>query len=244
MYIWAVVLLSALAAISSYTLHVFPFSLLFAVALAIVTEVCITKFYLKRKLSIPFSAIITGLIIGSIALQSSSFLLIAVAVIIGILSKFFIKIKSVNVFNPAAIGLLVALTVFASGDVWWAASNYTIYGLTFSLVPILIIAAYNARRLTTSFSFIVVFFLISIAIGHIHQFSVNALDTLLFSTNYYFAFVMLAEPRTSPIKSVAQAAYGSSMAVVYAAFAFYGVPHPFLVALLVGNVAYAIYRSR
>jgi Na+-translocating ferredoxin:NAD+ oxidoreductase RnfD subunit len=245
MYIWSIVLLILIAGVSSYTLNQLPLSLILAVAVSALVEIIITKFYLKRGLKIPFSGVITGLIIGSVAPYNASFLVVTTASLVAIFSKFFIKIKKINVFNPAALGLLVSLAAFSIGDQWWAASNYNIYGWTISLTPLFIIPAYKARRLVLSISFIVAFIITNFALGNLpNTLSLSSLDTVFFTTNFFFAFMMLPEPKTSPNKNTAQAAYGISTAILYSALATYKAAYPLLVALLLANIVYALYSRR
>lgn len=243
MHLWAVALLSILAAASSYALHVFPLGLISAVIIGGVIEALIRKLYMKHAFKIPFSGFITGLIIGSVAPINAPLLLILVASAIAICSKFFIKIRSSNIFNPAALGLIVALAVFGMGDEWWAAGNYNLYGMAISLTPILIILAYEARRLTTAVSFVLINLILILVLGIAGPLSISSVPSIIFGVNYFFAFVMLVEPKTSPSDRYMQIAYGGSIAIIYTLLAYLRIPYPLLIVLLIGNVAYAIYRK-
>ncbi len=243
MHIWAIALLSILTAISSYTLHTFPSALTFAVAMAGLIEILIRKFYLKHAFKIPYSGLITGLIIGSVAPINASLLLILIASLIAVVSKFFIQYKSSNIFNPATLGLIIALPIFGLGDAWWVASNYNIYGIAITLTPILIILAYEARRLPTALAFAGASFITALIMSIGSPLSPAAIAALLFSINYFFAFVMLIEPKTSPHNSYAQVAYGASLAILYMAFALFRLAYPLLAVLLLGNLFYLIYRK-
>ena len=68
MYVITIILFIVVTAISSYDLKQPPYALIVAVALTSLIEVVVTKFYLKQNAKIPFSAIITGFIIGSVAI--------------------------------------------------------------------------------------------------------------------------------------------------------------------------------
>ncbi|MFI5412618.1 MAG: RnfABCDGE type electron transport complex subunit D [Candidatus Micrarchaeales archaeon] len=244
MYLWAVALLSFFVIVASYTLHTFPLALVFGVMAAALIEILIRKFYLKHKFKIPFSGIITGLIIGSVAPINASLFLIAIAVMIAIISKFFIQFKGSNIFNPASLGLIIALAIFGVGDEWWVASNYNIYGIAISLTPLLVILAYEARRLTSAFSFVVVILVLDLILGnYLHSISLSTFAALLFSVNYYFAFVMLIEPKTSPHNKYAQIVYGGLTALLYLGFILYRMPYSLLAALLLANFSYLIYRK-
>lgn len=243
MHILAIALLSMLAAVSSYTLHVFPFALILSVALAGLFEILIRKFYLKHRFKIPYSGLITGLIIGAVAPINAPLLLVAIAAAIAIASKFFIRFRSSNIFNPAALGLVIALAAFGIGDEWWIASNYNVYGIALSLTPLLVILAYEARRLPAALSFVGMSLALGLALGGLSAISSAAIVALLFGVNYFFAFVMLVEPKTSPSNRYAQVVYGASLAVLYVAFAFLRMPYPLLLVLLAGNLFYLAYRK-
>ena len=64
MYVLTIILFIALVSISSYSLGQIPYALIMAVISTPLMDVALTKFYLKQSPKIPFSAIITGLIIG------------------------------------------------------------------------------------------------------------------------------------------------------------------------------------
>lgn len=244
MYLWAIALLTLLAVVSGYTLHLFPWALISAVASAVVADILISRFHHKHKLRIPFSAIITGLIVGSVAPHNAPVALAVLASLVAILAKNFVRVRRVNVFNPAALGLIVALALFSMGDEWWAAGSFNVYGVAISLAPILIVSAYQARRLTASLSFAIASVGIAIAANLGYLSSLGGVAALLFSANYYMAFIMVAEPKTSPHKRLPQAVFGAGVAVGIAVFAMAGAPYPSLLALLIGNIAYTGYRIR
>ncbi len=242
MYLWAIALLSAIAIFSSYELGEFPYALVLSVLIAALIEILIRRFYQRQRFKIPISGLITGLIVGSVAPISAPLLLVSIAITIAVLSKFFIRYKGGNIFNPAAIGLVVALAIFGAGDEWWAAGNYNIYGLAVTLTPILIILAYESRRLTMALSFVSADLLLMIATGALVHVSVDSIVGLLFGVNYYFAFVMLVEPKTSPYGKYAQIAYGASAAGFYLGLSFLRIQYPLLITLLMVNILYFIYR--
>ncbi len=242
MYLWAIALLILVVGSASYASAQFPLPLVLAVAVAVAIDAFIERMYLRRALRFPVSAVITGLIIGSVAPLNAPLPLVLFAVIIALMSKHFIKTKRGNVFNPAAFGLLIALFLFSVGDDWWAAANFNVLGLALTITPILAIAAYKAHRLTASVSFVAAAFVMAILLSHSVP-SPQSLVVSLLGINFFFAFIMVAEPKTSPHDKRLQAAFGAGIAVVYMLLASYGVTYSILLALLVGNLAYAAYRS-
>ncbi len=245
MYVLMILLLSIFATASSYALREVPLALIAAVISTSVAEAAITRFYLKRSPKIPYSAIITGLIIGSVAPINAPILLAVLASAIAMLSKFFIKAKSTNILNPGAIGLLIGLAAFGAGDQWWAAGNFNVFGVLIALTPIFIISAYEARRAVSGLSFVAVTIIISLIISRSAGLaSISGLLAVLTSVNYLFAFVMVTDPKTSPHNKGLQALFGGGVASAAAALVIYGIPYALLIALLAGNMLYATYRIR
>ncbi|MGD0510492.1 MAG: RnfABCDGE type electron transport complex subunit D [Candidatus Micrarchaeaceae archaeon] len=246
MYVSVIILLLFLAAASAYLLGQFPYALVLATLACPVIEVLIRKYYQKQKFRFPFSGIITGLIIGCVAPIAVPLLPILVACIAAVASKFFIKTKGANVFNPAAIGLLV-LGVLSIGSSWWAATSVNVYGVAVSLAIVLLFAAYESRRLVLAFAFIIASVLLSIAASP--PLILGNVAIAFIGVNYFFAFLMLTEPKTSPAKIAEQAVYGVYVAVVY--FLLVALLPPSLyfsaiiifVALLIGNLTYALYKK-
>jgi Na+-translocating ferredoxin:NAD+ oxidoreductase RnfD subunit len=243
MYVLTIILLTALAAAASYASGVFPFPLLAAVIACSVAEILIAGFYFRRTLKIPYSGIITGLIIGCVAPINAPLALILVASLAAILSKFFIKLRSGNIFNPASVGLLIALGIFSMGDAWWVSMNYSVFGLVIFLTPVLILSAYEARRLVLSLSFVVFIIILTLISAHSPAGVLADTEAAALSVNYFFAFLMLPEPKTSPPKNSEQVVYGALIALLYFALSGSGIPYATFSALLLGNAIYALQRS-
>jgi Na+-translocating ferredoxin:NAD+ oxidoreductase RnfD subunit len=245
MYKSAIILLIIVVGVSSYYLREFPFSVITAALACSVIDLAVARLHAKRKLKIPYTAIITGIIIGAVAPSNAGIILLVLASAIAVLSKHFIKMKSSNIFNPAALGLLISLVVFGVGDQWWIAAPIPIYGVLIAITPILAICAYDARRLYTGVSFSVAMFVASLVLGGfagLH--SLAAFWTAIISVNYFLAFIMVSEPKTSPTKRHIQIIYGVALAVMVSLMSFYKVPYALLLPLIIGNIAYLLYRMK
>ncbi len=244
MHLWAISLLLIISAISSYTLGIIPYSLLIAIAAALATEIALVKFYLRAKLKLPLSAIITGLLIGMIAPQNAPALLVITASFVAVLSKFIVKVKHNPVFNPAALGLIIALVAFHTGDVWWASSSYNLSGTIISLAPLFAVAAYLSRRITAGLTFIIASIIIGIIMSGSLSLSASGLISAIFSANYLFGMIMVGDPKTSPISNRGQMAYGIIITALLFAAGYSGIPYPFLISLLAANLIFMLYRNR
>ena len=245
MYTAVILLLLAISAISAYSLRQVPYALAAAVATCIITEIVITRFYHKHSFGVPYSAIITGLIIGAVAPISGPIPLVVLASLIALLSKHFLKIKRSNVFNPAAIGLLVSLALFGLGDEWWAAAAYPLHSVMIPVSLLLIIGAFEAKRLATAASYIVVTIAATTAISSISSaVSIGSIATIALTTNYFFPLLMVADPKTSPVKPHVQLVFGAGVALIALAGGMMSLPYALLIAIIIGNLAYAGYRLK
>lgn len=241
MHLLATALLVVLDAAGAAMLRQPPYAAALAVAACMASEAVAYR-VAKGRARVTYSSVITGLIIGSVSPVAAPLLPIAIASVVAIASKFAISLKSRNVFNPAALGMLVGLGAFGVGDEWWAAGSLTLYGLAVPLSLILILAAYEARRLHAALSFCAVTIAATVLLGGYASAAGAAAAAL--GVNYFFAFIMLTEPKTSPSGGRAQAAYGSGVAALYVLLALSGVAYTYFMALLAGNGLYALYRRR
>ncbi len=240
MYVITIALLLLLALVGAYGLNTFPWALVVAVVTCLLIEFVIVKIK-KQRYRIPLPAIITGLIIGSVAPINASLLVVVVAALIAEATKFFLKAKGRNIFNPAAVGLLVALAVFGAGDEWWASPSLHLYGVLIPLAIVLIVSAYEARRLPVA---LVVAGVVSVGVVALSgiAFSAAALLASFLAVNYYFVFLMVSDPRTSPNKMSGQVIYGIGVALFALVLVWTRLPYSLLIALVVANALYAAYR--
>ena len=112
-------MLAFLVLLLIYNFYIFGVTNLQSVIIIIATTSLLDiaiNYFKEKRLFLPKTAIITGLILGLI-IDASLYLLILTAAI-AILSKHVIKIKGRHIFNPANFGLFVALFLPIS-ESWW-----------------------------------------------------------------------------------------------------------------------------
>lgn len=244
MYPVAGFLLLLMASVASYALRVFPVNLVIAIAACVLLDLAIKKLFLRKGLVFPSSALITGIIIGSIAPLNAPIAAVLAASAVAIVSKYLLRLKGRHVFNPAALGLLVSLFLFRLGDVWWAASGFNLAGFAVPVTLLLVIASYKADKLKASIPFLAVTAILYGATQFIKvPFTPVGLLNFFASLPFYFAFIMLSEPRTSPNAPRGQAVFGVLVALLVFALDAGKVNYPFFIALLAGNLGYSLYRS-
>ncbi len=245
MYGWTILLLVFLSIVATYTKHAFPTNLVVAIIVSTALDILIKKLILKRSLGFPYSAFITGIIIGSIAQFSSPVWIVVIASIIGVCSKFVIRLNGSHIFNPATLGLLVSLFIFSSGDEWWAAVSYNVSGVVIPLSAILILANYKSGKLGVSLPFLLVMGILSYSTGFIPISSptLSGILNFIYGMPFYFGFIMVSEPRTSPYGFKQQAVFGILVAILTFVFSFYNLKFALFIVLLTGNLVYALHRS-
>ena len=244
MYAVTIILLTFLAALASYTRQSFPIDLIIAVLTTSLLDLALQKFFLKKQISFPRSAIISGLIIGSVAPFSAPYFTIILAGILAMLSKFFIRMKNAHIFNPATFGLLISLAAFSVGDEWWGGENFLFAGYMIPVALILIISNYKAMKLKISLPFLAMFMILNIVAFGVSNYTSSPAILNYFSLfPFFFAFIMVSEPKTSPYGTRPQIVFGILVAILSFLLGFFGVNYTFLIALLIGNLSYFVYRN-
>ncbi len=243
-YAWAFFVLLLCAAASAYALGIFPAGLVVAIIACSALDLAVKKF-LKKSLSFPSSAAITGIIIGSIAPIDAPVAFILLASSAAIASKYLLRLDRRHIFNPAALGMLFSLALFGLGDVWWAAAaSVKLAGISFPLALLLVIPNYRALKLVVSLPFLAAIAVAYAATRFVAApLAASGLFNLFGSLPFYFAFIMLSEPKTSPNAVREQLVFGIAAAAAVFALDYAHVRYSFLIALLAANLAYAIFRA-
>ena len=149
-------------------------------------------------------------------------------------SKYLLAIGKRHLFNPAAFGVALSALVINQSATWWVGGNLPL--LAFVLVGGLLIGRKLQRSdLVLSFAFAAFASIIATS-GSGDPFTAIT-QTILHSSFFFFAFVMLTEPLTTPPNRTLRIAYGALVGFLFAPNvhigSFYLTPE---LALLIGNV--------
>lgn len=253
MYYVVISVLSVVAVVQSIG-HGFPVNVVVAVLAASVLDIAIKRLWLKSAPAMPLSAIITGLIVGAVSVNAPV-LGTLIATILAILSKFVIRWKGSHIFNPAVFGVVAVqvLNPAAHGGAAHGSSQimegFGPGGLAVSmwLVPLLLFANWRARKLWVSIPYLfataLLFYFTGLA--NLTSLNVQGLSKFLEVLPYYFAFIIVSEPKTSPWVKNEQIVFGVGVTILSIlplfVFGFYSHTTA-LAALLLGNAIYATYR--
>lgn len=228
----------------------FPVNLVVAVLTASALDVVVKTWWLKRKPIMPLSAIITGLIIASVAFAAPVWGVL-IAAVLAIVSKFVIRFRGHHIFNPAVFGVVVSqvLNPAAHGaavNVAHSASQVVEgfgpggFAVPLVLVPLLLFANYRARKLWTAVPHLIAAALLFYFTGLA---GAQGLLGFLEVLPWYFAFIIVSEPKTSPYAKNEQVMFGTGVAVLSVLATLLSGSHiAALAAVLLGNLVYAAYR--
>lgn len=203
--------------------------------------------YREGEWLVPDGAILTGLIVAMVLSPMEPWYVAAITSIIGVLSKYVIRVGRANVFNPAALALVATFYMFNTAQSWWGALPEVTPLALILLFATGVFITDRVNKVPLVLSFLGTYYLVVTATAFAGQ---PAKVAELYRTPdlhaaLFFAFFMLTDPPTSPPKQRDQLAYGAITAVVsYAVFELIGAAYFLLAGLLVANAWEAGRRYR
>jgi ferredoxin-NADP reductase/Na+-transporting NADH:ubiquinone oxidoreductase subunit NqrB len=185
--------------------------------------------------SIYITALILALIIMPVAstdLVGIGFIIFASVWAMG--SKYIFAIGKKHIFNPAAFGIALSALMIGQSATWWVAGNLAL--LPFVLIGGLLIVR-KIHRFDLVWSFAVVSIVTIIFTSTSSDYITPVIQTLLHSSFFFLALVMLTEPLTMPPNWILRVLYGAIVGFLFAPNihigSYYLTPE---IALLVGNI--------
>jgi Na+-translocating ferredoxin:NAD+ oxidoreductase RnfD subunit len=188
----------------------------------------------------PGGAVLTAMIVAMVMRAQEPWMVPVVTSVVAVLSKYLIRTRQANVFNPAALALVLMVHVMPHGQSWWGAlPEVSPLWLRAVLLFGGIYLSNRVNKLPLVLSFLGVYcclFTATAFLGdarHVAEiFRSPDIDAALF-----FTFVILTDPPTSPPKYQGQWVFGIIAAVgSYAVFMAFGVAWFLLAGVLVGNI--------
>jgi Na+-translocating ferredoxin:NAD+ oxidoreductase RnfD subunit len=187
-----------------------------AVAVAALTDVAFSLM-LSEKLIVPTSAVLTGLIVGMVLSPQESITIAAAVAGLAIAAKHLVRTTKSHIFNPAALALVLAPSLFGSGESWWGAAVGLPMPLVVAVLIVGMLTADRVNKMPQVFSFLSVYFGLITAMAWLHlgdpiRIASFYRDPFLNSV-LFFAFFMLTDPPTSPVRFKDQVIFGSGVAL-------------------------------
>ena len=196
-FLWLLAFIFSIAGI----LHLNPLGLLGSLAIVFLACLISNEFFAKlfKAPTNIESVYITAFILASIiaplsAINDIYFLVLASILAIG--SKYILAIGKKHIFNPAAIGAVIAGLILNTAAIWWMG---TLYMAPFVLIAGLLICR-KIKRFDLFFSFIAAAAVLILGYGIFEGQSVSStLYAIAFSSPIlYLGSIMLTEPRQRP----------------------------------------------
>jgi len=185
--------------------------------------------------SIYITAFILALIITPVVsadLTGVGFIIFASAWAMG--SKYIFAIGKKHVFNPAAFGVALSAIAIGQSATWWVAGNIVL--LPFVLIGGLLIVR-KIHRFDLVLSFAAVSLITIVVTASSQDYLTPISQTLLHSSFFFLALVMLTEPLTMPPSRMLRILYGALVGILFAPNVhignYYFTPE---IALLIGNI--------
>ena len=208
-----------------------------AMITAILLDVIIFILQSRKKLFSDGGAI-TGLIIALVLGSSTPGHIIAGTTVIAIVSKHLFRINKKPIFNPAALGLLVSIFLFSSGQSWWGAfTELPVWSVAFLLIGGFLVTE-RINKFPQVLAFLGSYFVLLLIMGYYDVGQAgDALRIPFINSALFLAFFMVTDPPTSPGKYKDQIWFGIITAIVsIIIYLLFGGLSYLLIGLLVANV--------
>lgn len=202
----------------------------------------------KGHFEYPSGAVLTAMIVSMVMRAQEPWILPVITSVVAVLSKYVLRTRQANVFNPAALALVLMFYLMPHGQSWWGAlPDVTPLWLRASLLAGGFYLANRVNKLPLVLVFLAAYFCLFTATAflgdsrHVAEiFRSPDIDAVV-----YFALVILTDPPTSPAKYSGQWIFGViAAAVAYAVFMVFGVAYFLLAGVLAGNIWEAWRRVR
>jgi ferredoxin-NADP reductase len=185
--------------------------------------------------SVYITALILALIIAPVSAGNHAGVgFLVFASVWAMASKYLFAIGRKHLFNPAAFAVALTALLINQSATWWVGG--TLAMLPFVLVGGLLVVR-KMRRFDLFTSFAVAALATTVLTASSGNLATPIVQTLLHSSFFFLAFVMLTEPLTTPPTALLRVCYGALVGFLFApnihVGTFYMTPE---LALLVGNV--------
>jgi Na+-translocating ferredoxin:NAD+ oxidoreductase RnfD subunit len=217
-----------------------------AVAAAVVVDVAIVRVK-DGTWVFPSGAVLTALLVAMVLSAHERWYVTAITSAVAVVSKYVLRTRSANIFNPAALGIVLTFFVFSTAQSWWGALPDVAPPAMVVLFATGIFITDRVNKMPMVLAFLGAYYTLFTATAFLGDpravaeiYRTPDLQAVLF-----FSFFILTDPPTSPTKYRDQILCGVLVAVIsYTVFEWLGAVYYLLAGVLAGNVWEAWRRWR
>ncbi len=199
------------------------------------------------KWEFPSGAVLTGLFVAMVLSSREPRYVAAATSTLAVLSKYVMRTRAGNIFNPAALAIVAAYYLFDSAQSWWGALPDLHPAALVLLIAAGVFITDRVNRMPLALAFLTAYFVLFTAAAYFGEprrvaeiFRAPDLHAALF-----FAFFFLTDPPTSPVPYSGQVVCGVLVALAsFVVFEQTGAVHYLMAGVLIGNVYEAWRRGR
>ena len=193
----------------------------------------------RRRWEFPDGALISALLVAMVLSAQQPWPFTAATGAIAIVSKYAFRTRAANVFNPAALAIVVTNYTFSTGQSWWGALPNVVLWVQIALVVTGVFIAQRVNKLPLVLAFLGIYYALftgAAFLGSAVQVS-EVFRTPDLQAAFFFAVFILTDPPTSPVKHSSQIVCAAIVAIVsFIVFRWIGAAYYLLAGVLVGNV--------
>ena len=184
------------------------FTFLFAAIVAVISAVtaeAVIVYFKTKTFQITESAIITGLIVGYVLSSDEAWFKFVFASLLAILSKHVIRFQKRHLFNPAAFGIFLTIILLGAPTQW--KGTY----LWYIVAPAGFYFVYKIRKTEIIIGYAIAFLVLFGTQAVLQKVSLSGIFGYL---SYFYIFVMVIEPKTTPTRAAGKLLFGAGVVVL------------------------------
>jgi len=188
---------------------------------------------------VPSGAVLTALIVAMVLSAQTPWYVVTITSAVAVISKYVVRTRAGNVFNPAALAIVVTFPVFHGGESWWGALPEVTPLAQLALLAGGVFIADRVNKMPLVLVFLGAYYLLFTMAAFVSDpawvsevFRAPDLQAVLF-----FALFILTDPPTSPVKYRDQIIFALIVAVTsFTIFEWLGAVYYLLAGVLVANI--------
>jgi Na+-translocating ferredoxin:NAD+ oxidoreductase RnfD subunit len=193
----------------------------------------------RRRWTFPDGAILTALFVTMVLSRYEPWYVSVITSVVAVLTKYVARGRTANVFNPAALGLVVTFYLMGTGQDWWGSLPDAGIGGISVLLASGVLVANRVNKMPLVLVFLGTYFLLFTiaAFAGDPRLVVEIFRAPDVNAAIFFSAFILTDPPTSPVRYRDQITFGIIVAIsAFGIFQALGAAHYLLSGLLVGNV--------